>query len=1339
MCFADGRPDRGYAMSFSHPVRALRPLEAYQALSRFAGRRGDVTFRLAMHAAVPQSFRTDLLHLLKLNFVPEAADDSAVEADVLLASFTDDIGGGYFQFDPEVRRLLLDYLGDTYADEPELRIRRVADFLLEYVEHVERRSPTVNDRLGRDFLETQRWVGLAFTRPEEAAKQLAAALKAAEDEPALGAHLHLGGLAHAVAIPLAQHRDLLDYAIGLHALESGEHQAAFDLLEPLSERDITVAGVTLHPARILRDQHIVEKSQLNDEVILSSLGEEVEITLFAANGCRPGQTFLFQVLVHSPEDKSTAHTMATAADQTIVRHAARTLAVRLRRGEQVDLASEALGCEVDDPRQAVTWLGQPEAVQFFVSIPAKQETSIPVRISAARAGIPIGTLNFMIQVESQGQEAQPIETRDDKIERFSRAFLSYASSDRVSVLRYAQSLHLVGIEVFHDVLQLEPGERWEKNLYFEIDNCDLFLLFWSDAARRSEWVVKEAEYALHCRERNHGERPQIKPIILEGPPIPKIPPSLRSINFHDIFRLSDTQAKSMEYQTQTGEAAGTEEQPPWAEDPAVTPSSGSKICLSYRQSDTPGTAGRIFDRLAQHYGQENVFMDVDSIPAGIDFYDHIQEALNGCSVLLAIIGPRWTGQRRGKSPRIMDETDRVFLEVATALRRKIPVVPILVDGVAMPAREKLPEALQALLSRNAVPVDSGRDFHPHMDRVIRSLDRLLPTTVSNARGRDHTDHVGPKPETASSHVTQGDAHHRRGDVDQAIAAYSEAIRLNPTLALVYKKRGDAYEDKDDFDQAIKDYSEAIRLNPKLALAYNNRGYAHYRNGDLDQAIADYSEAIRIDPNEPLAYENRGDAYEDKDELDRAIADYSEAIRLHPKYVIAYNNRGYAYYRKGDLDQAIADYSRAIRFNPKLALAYQNRGDAHEDKDDLNQALADYEAALAIEPENSDAIAGRDRVHAARSRLASGPYNRPTLGPGAKGNLVKEIQRNVGGAADGVFGPGTEAAVKQFQRDRGLLADGIVGPSTWAAFEPEKESQRRSTRPPPSGAERDNVSPEERLRALKRSRAWSWIMLRRGCLDQLGRPVSHSTPAVRGSSHSFARKAVESTGKDPEWILTFLDEHRLGLEAGEGVEVANFRKPAASGDREGQPPNSNLQIYVSYAYADNQPPPEAPDGGFVSYLCMQLRWELSQLGIPYSTVWPKDIFDQKFIGDEIRAMPKPNVLVVVLSRNWLRSERSSVELDTFVKHWSAEGEHNRRIIVVGKENINQEQLPSLLQDKVIYNFFTTGGPVGTHTEQADFDRGKALNYEHYFKALRGMALDIFRLYEIDRPHTAAEPS
>lgn len=241
-------------MSAARAAGAMRPLEAFHAVSRFAARLGDAAFRLAMHAAVPQSFRPDLLHLLRLNFVPEAADAGAAEADVLLAPFSAELGGGYFQFDPEVRRLLLDYLRETYAGEPVSRVVRVADFLLAYVEHAERGATAGLDRLAHDFLHTQRWVGLAFARPDEAAEQLAGALHDAEHDTAVGVRLHLGGVAHAVAIPLAHRRDLLQYARALEALESGDRETAVQILEPLSRRDIKVGGITLHPASVLQRQ-----------------------------------------------------------------------------------------------------------------------------------------------------------------------------------------------------------------------------------------------------------------------------------------------------------------------------------------------------------------------------------------------------------------------------------------------------------------------------------------------------------------------------------------------------------------------------------------------------------------------------------------------------------------------------------------------------------------------------------------------------------------------------------------------------------------------------------------------------------------------------------------------------------------------------------------------------------------------------------------------------------------------------------------------------------------------------------------------------------------------------
>ncbi|HYW11596.1 MAG TPA: chromosomal replication initiator protein DnaA, partial [Longimicrobium sp.] len=94
--------------------------------------------------------------------------------------------------------------------------------------------------------------GLAFTRPEDAAAQLAGALKGIENEPVLGAHLQLGGVTQAVAIPLAHHRELLAYAAGLQALQEGADHAARDLLEPLADTEITAGGVTLRPGDLLR-------------------------------------------------------------------------------------------------------------------------------------------------------------------------------------------------------------------------------------------------------------------------------------------------------------------------------------------------------------------------------------------------------------------------------------------------------------------------------------------------------------------------------------------------------------------------------------------------------------------------------------------------------------------------------------------------------------------------------------------------------------------------------------------------------------------------------------------------------------------------------------------------------------------------------------------------------------------------------------------------------------------------------------------------------------------------------------------------------------------------------
>jgi hypothetical protein len=150
-----------------------------------------------------------------------------------------------------------------------------------------------------------------------------------------------------------------------------------------------------------------------------------------------------------------------------------------------------------------------------------------------------------------------------------------------------------------------------------------------------------------------------------------------------------------------------------------------KIIISYRRSDSDAIAGRIRDRLAARYGERSIFMDIDNIPFGADFREHIQNAIIQNDLLLAVVGPQWAGQSDGDHRRIREELDLVRIEVETAIKQGIPVVPVLVNGAAMPKPEELPESLRDFSFRNAATVDSGRDFHQHVDRLIRSLDKLL--------------------------------------------------------------------------------------------------------------------------------------------------------------------------------------------------------------------------------------------------------------------------------------------------------------------------------------------------------------------------------------------------------------------------------------------------------------------------------------------------------------------------------------------------------------------------------------------------------------------------------------
>jgi ribose transport system substrate-binding protein len=150
-----------------------------------------------------------------------------------------------------------------------------------------------------------------------------------------------------------------------------------------------------------------------------------------------------------------------------------------------------------------------------------------------------------------------------------------------------------------------------------------------------------------------------------------------------------------------------------------------KVFISYRRDDSSAWAGRLYDRLFQHFSQNEIFMDVDTIEPGVDFVEAIEEVIGACDVLIAVIGSRWlTSSDRGGRRRLDIPEDIVRLEIATALKRGIRVVPVLVDGATMPEVGELPDDLKALVRRNAVEIGHNR-FNADSERLVTALERAL--------------------------------------------------------------------------------------------------------------------------------------------------------------------------------------------------------------------------------------------------------------------------------------------------------------------------------------------------------------------------------------------------------------------------------------------------------------------------------------------------------------------------------------------------------------------------------------------------------------------------------------
>src|SRR5262245_55871471 len=140
------------------------------------------------------------------------------------------------------------------------------------------------------------------------------------------------------------------------------------------------------------------------------------------------------------------------------------------------------------------------------------------------------------------------------------------------------------------------------------------------------------------------------------------------------------------------------------------------VLLSYRRDDSQGTTGRIFDRLVHHCGPERVFMDIDAIPVGVDFREHIRTYIEKSDVVLVIMGRNWNVPDAKGKRRLVNPRDLVRIEIETAIEARVLLVPVCVDGASIPLARHLPRSLRHLPNLQAAIVDPGRDFDTHVQR-----------------------------------------------------------------------------------------------------------------------------------------------------------------------------------------------------------------------------------------------------------------------------------------------------------------------------------------------------------------------------------------------------------------------------------------------------------------------------------------------------------------------------------------------------------------------------------------------------------------------------------------------
>src|SRR5258706_306941 len=254
------------------------------------------------------------------------------------------------------------------------------------------------------------------------------------------------------------------------------------------------------------------------------------------------------------------------------------------------------------------------------------------------------------------------------------------------------------------------------------------------------------------------------------------------------------------------------------------------------------------------------------------------------------------------------------------------VVPILLRPTYW---EDAPFSSLQLLPTNARPITSWPNSDKAFQDVVKEISRTIKDLLISLK-------------TKEVWLKEGIALYNLKRYEEALAAYDQAMRLDPNYAYAYYDKGVALYTLKCYEEALIAFDRAIRLDPDSVDAYHNKGNALYELKRYEEALIAYEQAIHLDPNYAYAYIGRGVALRGLKRYEEALAAYDQAIRLDPNYANAYYNKGLSLYNLKRYEEALIAYDQAIRLDPNSADAHNNRGLA------LRNLKRDKEATQAFE-------------------------------------------------------------------------------------------------------------------------------------------------------------------------------------------------------------------------------------------------------------------------------------------------------------------------------------------------------------------------------------------------------